>query len=192
MTFEDDRTRQIRLGQSINLAISLAQNEHMGEDAEKVLERAFELIPQLQGFIGAVQDGAAEQSAVDNVLVAFPGSQVEAPTSTSPVTVSKWRGVQLPVSPDQPMLGSGPAAPAPQPAPVPGVVHKDEAAWREWAADRSAWWDNRTSKKGVNSPDFAHKARKNDKGYPVGLWLQGKFGPAPEWVFGILNGEQQF
>ena len=55
----------------------------------------------------------------------------------------------------------------------------------EWMAlfnSPGDFYDNRQDKRSPNGPDFKHKQSGD------GLWLNGKFGPAPQWVLDRLQG----
>jgi hypothetical protein len=82
--------------------------------------------------------------------------------------------------PQQPQVAFQQAVQAP--AAAPGVGHKDDAAWAKLFQNPGGFYDNRTSKKTPASPDFREK--QGD----TALWLNGKFGPAPQWVFDRLQG----
>lgn len=170
MSYEDDHQRQVRIGQAINLAWQYALLSGSVTNPEDVAALTQEVVPITLSLIEAVQDGAvntvAEVTAVQQVMQAFPGAEI------------------IPIRPPQ----SQPP-PTPQPAPVPGASSgRDDALWQEYFQDPTAWWDNRDSKRSPAAADFAHKVKRNDKGYPLGLWLNGKFGSAPQWVLDRLAG----
>jgi hypothetical protein len=96
------------------------------------------------------------QQAQQNVMAAFP--------QATPVPVQQ--------------------APQPQQGLHPGSTTKE--LWADLINNRNNWWDNRqqgdTSIAGGQKPDFRHKSLEKD-GNKVALWLNGKFGPAPDWVW---------
>jgi hypothetical protein len=53
------------------------------------------------------------------------------------------------------------------------------------------WYNNvgdvKASSGGGIGPDYRHKTIKGDNGQNLGLWLNGKYGPAPAWVFEKLG-----
>jgi hypothetical protein len=72
-----------------------------------------------------------------------------------------------------------------QPAPVPGgQPSKTDQDWMALFNNPGSFYDNRNNKRSTGSPDF--KQKQGD----VALWLNGKFGPAPQWVFDRLQGGQ--
>lgn len=188
-TFDEDRTRQVRVGQSVNLAIQMAINENMGADSETpVLTRAAELLGPVLAFIDQAQNAALEDARKAAVVQAFPGAQIEPQAAAqipqpNPVFVRNEPG--------------GPVTPAPrafdpqaayearqaafgqpvQPSPVPGVEDGDPATaalWRQYFNDPSAFWDNRRDKRNPKAPDF--KAKNGGEG----LWISSRRNPS--WV----------
>ena len=115
----------------------------------------------------------AEFIAAETLKAGFPGAEAGLPST-------------LPSSPAQIAPAYGNAVDAPTPIPGTGS-DKDDAKWQEFFNTRDQWWDNRSDKRSPNAADFAHKTRKNERGYPEGLWLNGKFGKAPAWVFEKLG-----
>ncbi len=193
--------RQVRCGQAINLAVSLAQNEKMGEHAPDVLARARELIPELIEMIDLTQ-------AENSLTQAFPGSTVEPVETfrtagdTRPVEQPQFVGGQPTYSqpPQQQYAPGSPGMATPQPAPFssqasPAPIpnqsrggggnwkqQKAEEAFRAFVADTTQWEDVRSSKRGPDSPDFRHKWQndppsRDGKVYKTSLWLRD----APEW-----------
>lgn len=78
------------------------------------------------------------------------------------------------------------AAPAPQaPAqtPIPGATSDQgtDAKWASYFANPQDYYDNRRDKKSAGSPDFKHKRTGE------ALWLDGKYGSAPQWVLNKLG-----
>lgn len=108
---------------------------------------------------------------------AFPGSQLQqqaAPPQQSNV-------VPLPVQ--QP--AAPPAQPPAQPPTVPGASDGDPVVadlWAKFFADPTAWYDNRTSKRNPNAPDFKAKdlPDPNNPQYKAGLYVNSKKNPS--WV----------
>lgn len=50
--------------------------------------------------------------------------------------------------------------------------------WRELIDHPERWFDNRFEKTNEKAPDFRHKTKKNEKNFPVSLWLTS----APDWA----------
>lgn len=182
MTYEDDRQRQVRTGQAINLAVELAVNEMLSEDAESVLARARELVDPALELVNTVQTQAAfpgstsEPYSVDPTAPVFVRNEPGGPVAPAPAPVH-LAGQQYP-HPDAQQT----PPPPPAPAPIPGVTDGDPltaALWTEFFNDPSKFWDNRADKASGNanprSPDFKHK----DDGDKA-LWIIGKKNPS--WV----------
>lgn len=78
MTYEEDRTRQVRTGQALNLAIHMACNQLIGVDDEAaVLKRAAQLLGPVTQFIDQAQDAALADARKAAVVQAFPGAVIE-------------------------------------------------------------------------------------------------------------------
>ena len=104
-----------------------------------------------------VQQVVTPQQGVQNAMQAFPGAQV-----------------------------------VPQ-APIQGIHagSKVDELWANVLSNPQDWYNN-TGEQGVSlhggkKPDFRHKQLKKPDGNSVSLWLNGKFGPAPDWVWQGLN-----
>lgn len=69
-----------------------------------------------------------------------------------------------------------------QPAPGAGGGSKVDQEWQALFNNPSGYYDNRQDKKSPNGPDFKNKQTGD------GLWLNGKYGPAPQWVLDRLQG----
>jgi len=120
-------------------------------------------------------DYLAEFIAAEVMKAGFPGAEVGLPSTLPPSSSSAQVA---------PVYGNADATPTP----IPGTgSDKDDAKWQEFFNTRDQWWDNRSDKRSPAAADFAHKTRKNERGYPEGLWLNGKFGKAPQWVFEKLG-----
>jgi hypothetical protein len=66
---------------------------------------------------------------------------------------------------------------------APGVGgNKADQEWMALFNNPSGFYDNRQDKKSPGAPDFKNKQSGD------GLWLNGKFGSAPQWVFDRLQG----
>jgi hypothetical protein len=175
LSFEDDRTRQVRTGQAVNLAIQMAVNEHIGEPATAVLATAAHLIGPALSFIDQAQEAALADAQKAAVVQAFPGAQIEPQAQaqipqTNPVFVRREPGGDVGPAFDSGHLNV-------QPTPVPGVQDGDPAVaalWQQYFQDPSAFWDNRQGKRNPKAPDFKHRTSGE------GLWIQSKKNPS--WV----------
>ena len=184
MTFEDDRTRQVRTGQAINLSVQLAINEHLGDPnaTPAILERAAHLIGSVVQLIDQAQDAALTDARKTSVVEAFPGATIEPAAQAqipqaAPVFVRREEGGPV----EQFHLNNPGTYQQAAPAPIPGAVDGDPATaalWQSYFADPSAWWDNRRDKRNPKAPDFKHKASGD------ALWVGGKKNPS--WVAGRL------
>jgi hypothetical protein len=190
LSFEDDRTRQVRTGQAVNLAIQMAVNEHIGEPATAVLATAAHLIGPALSFIDQAQEAALADAQKAAVVQAFPGAQIEPQAQAQIPQAEAWHsGAQLHHVPNQnpvfvrrePGGDVGPAFDSGhlnvQPTPVPGVQDGDPAVaalWQQYFQDPSAFWDNRQGKRNPKAPDFKHRTSGE------GLWIQSKKNPS--WV----------
>lgn len=125
----------------------------------------------------------AIQTAIGTIEVqaGFPGSTV-GPDVYPPTT---YAATSTPIT-----ASSG----APVPDDIPGAEpgSETEQLWREYFANPGNFYDNRNNKRSAGSPDFAHKTKKNAKGYAAGLYLpeNDKYKKNPTWVASALRGEQ--
>jgi hypothetical protein len=181
MSYEDDRTRQVRTGQAVNLAIHMACNENIGsDDSAKVLARAAELLGPIVQFIDQAQEAALTDARTASVVRAFPGAQLEPAAQAqipqaNPVFVRREDGTV------EQHVGGTPTYHVPVQAPIPGAVDGDPDTARLWTLyfqDPSAFWDNRQGKKNPKAPDFKHRQTGD------GLWIESKRNPS--WVKGRL------
>jgi hypothetical protein len=172
----DPRQAAITTGQSFNIAAQLLTADPEYTYTESTPAELAAIAQEVYPIIVEAQDVAAAEASVGN---AFPGTQ-SAPQAPSEPFPQAGNVVQLPTAAAQPVQ---------QPAPIPGGGGdaKTNAAWQEYFQDPSQWWDNRTSKRSAGAADFAHKTRKNSKGFPDGLWLKSRFGDAPQWVLDRLG-----
>jgi antitoxin (DNA-binding transcriptional repressor) of toxin-antitoxin stability system len=191
MSYEDDRTRQVRTGQAVNLAIHMACNENIGsDDSAKVLARAAELLGPIVQFIDQAQEAALTDARTASVVQAFPGAQLEPAAQAqipqaNPVFVRTATGEVVPAlktpGPAATITYDGRPIAAVQPAPIPGAADGDPDTARLWTLyfqDPSAFWDNRQGKKNPKAPDFKHRQTGD------GLWIESKRNPS--WVKGRL------
>lgn len=87
------------------------------------------------------------------------------------------------------------AAPAQNPAPMPGVADGDphlDTKWRAFFKDPSAWYDNRNSKTNPKQPDFRSKtmfepdgSAYNGQPQKAAIWVNDKQNPS--WVPQLLQ-----
>lgn len=183
----DDHSIGIRTGAASNQAAEVLSGAwRLVADGKVTIEQLVEIHFTLaEGFFknaNAIQNAAG-------VAQAFPGTTVAAPAEAqafqpapqpafTPANAQPTNVIQAPF---------GQAAPAPAPAfqAAPGVQaggSKADAEWMELFNNPNGFYDNRQSKRTPQSPDF--RAKQGD----TALWLNGKYGPAPQWVFDRLQG----
>ena len=167
--------------------------------AEQLVELHFTLA---EGFF----KNANTIQAASGVAQAFPGTTQASPAEAqgfAPQTATQGFSQQVsqaftPANQPGPFEGGQPnvvQAPFGQQAPqqqgqnfqpAPGAQaqggSKVDQEWMALFNDPNGFYDNRTSKRTPNSPDFRQK--QGD----IALWLNGKYGPAPQWVFDRLQG----
>lgn len=178
-----------------------------GNQAATVLQGAWRAIADGQldaGTIGKIYgDLVAEfAEAMNTVQASISLAQNFGATPASPQETQQFQQAaqQFQPPPQAPQFqpGPNPFPPANQQAPqqqapqqqgqnfqpqqAPGSGHRDDADWAKLFQNPGGFWDNRQSKKTPASPDFREKDGN------TALWLNGKFGPAPQWVFDRLQG----
>lgn len=177
----------IRVGAAANQAATvIAHQARNGDmDSDQVAELHMELTTRFLENMTAVQAiGEFGATPVPNrAEVPAQGAPAASQSNVVPFTP--------PGTPDPAAHPAAAPAPAPAPSPIPGAatMSDDEALWREYFADPSQWYDNRTSKQNPKQPDFKHKTKKGSNGYNLGLWVSGKGTPA--WVAQGLNQSAQ-
>lgn len=98
-------------------------------------------------------------------------------------------GFQVPQGPPPQQFGA-PQQFAPQQFPQqPGGGSKIDQLWADLIQNAQNWNDVRAQKRSQSSPDFVHKFLRSENGKEQALWLQGRFGPAPQWVFQQLQAQ---
>ena len=147
-------------------------------------------------------ENASALQAAQGVAEAFPGTTV-----ASPADMYEQYGAQA--APQAPQAFTPAAQPGPfdsgqqnvvqapfgqqapqqqgqnfQPQQAPGSSNPDDAKWQALFSNPNGYYDNRQDKRNPNGPDFKPK-----NGTPgEALWLKGKYGNAPQWVFDRLQG----
>lgn len=206
MTYEDDRQRQVRTGQAMNLAWEYATLQG-GATVEEVIQRADAAVVPIVEWINTVQartafTGSAQQQPQadlqgQNVPQAVPAPQTASgPFPPTPLDRTPEQGA--PMQPPAATQYVGQPAPAypqpPQPAPIPNQsqggdwkAQQAEERYRLFFQDTTAWEDMRSQKATgqikAGNPDFKHRSQKDQKGYRVGIWLKD----APEWAIPQLR-----
>lgn len=186
--YEDEKNR------SIAVSVGIQVTAEMAKGADDPFEAFDKNVIQVVETVVALQAQYA-------ITAAFPGSTVlpEAARSNGPVGGHAFDPVQwtsAPFNSNQAVTPISaapsyvpPAAPAAQPAPIPGASDGDPVVAQQWIqffTDPSAWHDNRFSKKSPEGPDFRHKTLKDAGGkYNLGLWITSKKNPG--WVTQALQ-----
>lgn len=187
----DDYNIGLRTGAASNQAAEVLSGAwRLVADGKLTLEQLVETHFTLaEGFF---QNANTIQAAV-GVAQAFPGTTVapqqafQPAPQPQPQQAPQPQGGFAPANVVQGGFGQQQPAAAPQQnfqaAPgVQGGGGKADAEWMELFNNPSGFYDNRTSKRTPNSPDF--RAKQGE----TALWLNGKYGPAPQWVFDRLQG----
>lgn len=140
-----------------------------------------------QAFEGTVQAPPQEAQQAFQGQQSQPGQgftpanvQVAQQQAPSNVVPGPFDGGQ---PPQQPVPQQGQSF-QPQVPQAPGTAQggdKVTLLWQDYFNNPSGFYDNRNDKRNPNSPDFK---RKSDG---EGLWLTGKYGNAPDWVFQRLG-----
>jgi hypothetical protein len=157
-----------------------------GNQAALVLEGAWRAIADGKATVDQISEIYADLTAnfvntmdtlqaAHGLATAFPGTTVATPAEAQ---VTPFGQTNVSPFPTQPQVAFQQVAAA-----APGVTHKDDAAWQALFANPKAYWDNRQDKRSPQAPDFKLKDDPD-----VALWLRGKFGDAPQWVFDRLQG----
>jgi hypothetical protein len=181
----DDQNIGLRTGAASNQAAEVLSGAwRLVADGKLSLEQLIETHFTLaEGFF----KNANTIQAASGIAQAFPGTTAVAPQEFNPAP-------QAPFQPQQQAPAFAPAnvvqAPFGQQAQggfqaAPGVQaagSKTDQDWQQLFNNPNGFYDNRTSKRTPSSPDF--KAKQGD----LALWLNGKYGPAPQWVFDRLQG----
>lgn len=145
-------------------------------------------------------------SALKSAASAYQGQ----PASTIVEAAKEFQAALIEMAggfpPDQPAPIQPNPAPAQAPAPVNPIqqaqqnlanggiqaqvvrdLSNEEGRWQDVFNNPQDWWDNRgdarASINGGSGPDFRYKHDENVKP----LWLRGKYGPAPAWVWERLG-----
>ena len=136
--------------------------DELGEIAEQLLNEAKIKVYGELGIEFSINEAGAvvRQGRAQVVAQAFGGASTP--------------GVQIQAGEDR--------ANIPAPAGAPAAASSEPGTWEHLVASFGEYYDNRLDKRSPNGPDFKHK--KSGKG----LWLKGKYGDAPDWVFDRLNG----
>ena len=169
------------------------------------------IIGEVLGAMEQLGLGAEVSQAVAQVQGAFPGAVdvtqgqpnwstavANQPPPPPPNVVQFPGGFQQP----QPQAGGYAQQPQggfvqpqqyspPQQAPQQqggGGASKKDAQWSSLIHEPWNWTDKRPQKRpGSNGPDFEHNSMIGENGRKVGLWLQSRYGDAPQWVFAQLQ-----
>lgn len=169
---------QIGVQVAAKIAADVVLRSYQGDEAPSIDRMVGDFVSTLDLVSEALLGKMGEQG----VVAAFPGSTIG--PDLAPV-------IQIPTPANQ-VAQAVAQHPSSQPAPIPGAGDETDLLWREYFADPSSFWDNRNDKRSPNSPDFAHKTKKNAKGYAAGLYLpeNDRFKKNPSWVASALRGEQ--
>ena len=183
----DEHNIGLRTGAACNQAAEVLQGAWRAiADGKVTAEQCVALHAELaEGFF----KNANTIQATVQVAQAFPGTtQVPQEAPQQPAPGPQGFGGGQPANVVQGGFGGQQAAPQQpqgqnfQPAPGAQQGGGDDAKWMELFNNPSGFYDNRTSKRTPNSPDF--RAKQGE----TALWLNGKYGPAPQWVFDRLQG----
>jgi hypothetical protein len=189
----DEYTTGVRIGASCNQAAEvLSGSWRLLAEGKLTAEQLIGIHLELaEGF----HKNAETIHAAQGIATAFPGTQAVAQPAAFPQQAAapapapvQPQGGFTPANVVQGQFGQQQPAAAPQafqPAPgaQPAGASKTDQDWMALFNNPSGFWDNRQSKKTPDSPDF----RQKNNG-PISLWLNGKYGPAPQWVLDRLQG----
>jgi hypothetical protein len=180
-----DHNIGIRVGAAGNQAAQILSGSWRAlADGSLTREQLVELHADLAADI--LQSLETLQGSV-GLATAFPGTTVATPAEAAPFqqaaqAVQSFQQAAPAAAPSNVVQGpwGQQAGPAPQ---APGTQQsKADQEWSQLFANPAGFYDNRGNKRNPNSPDF--RAKQGD----LGLWLNGKFGPAPQWVLDRLQG----
>lgn len=164
--------------QSIAAQVALkAAVEHASHDTGVHYAQVVEIAKAFNEFLRGAVTAPAQQGFVPQLVPQQPQAHQPPPTTSAQAVSNVMAGF------------TGATV-----APLQPTEHKpsEEELWADVVSNPDNWYDNRaqgdTSVNGGNRPDFRSKKIKNQKGQPVGLFLKGKFGNAPQWVFERLYG----
>ncbi|HEX7099321.1 MAG TPA: hypothetical protein VF377_08760 [Acidimicrobiia bacterium] len=154
------------LAMMAGVALKAAATAYQGQSIQVVVDAAKEFHAALVSLAGGFPPDQAPAPQTAGVQVQPPVAQPQA----SPIQVAE-QNLQA--------AGMNPT--------TVRDLSNEEARWRDLFAHPDDWWNNtkdpRASINGGKGPDFRYK---HDDNVP-GLWLKGKFGPAPAWVFERLG-----
>lgn len=184
MTLNHEQSQQVgtTVGVAANNAATVIAStlaEGFNLDDPKYITNAYaELV---DGFATVIAMQREKTAGLLGFVEAFPG------TTTAPAPAAQPSAI--PPQPEAPAYAPAvqQAVPPAQPPQYTQTSDGDgdpamDALWREFFADPTAFYDNRTSKKNPNGPDFAHKTKTDAKGYKQGLWIIDRYGKNPSWV----------
>jgi len=189
----DDYSIGLRTGAASNQAAEVLSGAwRLVADGKLTLEQLVETHFTLaEGFF----KNANTIQAAANVGQAFPGTtavpqQQFQPQAPAPGPFDGGQASQGGFVPANVVQGN--FGPQQQPAAAPQTQgfqaapgtggSKVDQEWMELFNNPNGFYDNRQSKRTPNSPDF--RAKQGE----TALWLNGKYGPAPQWVFDRLQG----
>lgn len=180
MTVNYDEVRQIGLtvGNAMNITAELSASQAEQDPAQYFAENV-ETIARIAIDLQARFRAEAGLGAVLAELPSYtpPGAAPAAQGAyTPPVAQAAPQAAAPAYVPQQ-----AHAAPAPMPnASAGGAGDPTESNWQLFFQNPNDWYDNRTSKKAPNMPDFRHKSLQDGAGRNLGIWIDGKGVPA--WV----------
>lgn len=185
-----DQNTGLRVGAACNQASEvLSGSWRLLSDGTLTHEQLIEIHRELaEGFA----KNADTIQAAYGIATAFPGTTAVPQQEFQQAAPQAPQGGFTPANQPQGNVAQGPwGQQAPQQAApqgqnfqaAPGVQgSKADQEWQALFNNPSGFYDNRQDKKSPNGPDFKNKQSGD------GLWLNGKFGPAPQWVFDRLQG----
>lgn len=116
----------------------------------------------------------------------FPGSQnVAASPKLAAVPSEPAEYTEAPTAPPVPQRTPQRRTGASRPATArPKPKGGEDDAWNDVMDHPENWYDNRTSKRNPNGPDFKATNASgwvNNRNEPMSLWINGQYSQAPEW-----------
>lgn len=138
------------------------------KDASIVAQVAAKAAAELYQGLGDIDGMANAMVRIFNGIVHLGGDPMEVPENQSFAAEQNLAqgGIQATVQRD---------------------LSSEKGRWEDLFAHPGDWWDNRNDSRatinGGNGPDFRFKNDKEVKG----LFLNGRYGPAPAWVFEKLG-----